>query len=259
MKLKSISILSFLLLSVVLYCDAQSRVLKSHGAIIRGDSSTHTLSLIFSGHAANDGTMHVLTVLNKNRIKGSFFFTGDFYRNPENKRFIKSLKKGGHYLGAHSNKHLLYCDWQTRDSLLVSEQKFKSDLKANYATMDSLFGIKKSDTPLFMPPYEWYNRTIAKWTNDLGLTLINMTPGTLTHADYTTPAMDNYKSSKEIWNSIIKYEQANTLNGFMMLIHPGTDPKRTDKFYYKLDELIRFLKSKNYRFLTVDKLLETHL
>lgn len=255
MKLSRLVIFLFLGLLVPAVSFAQTRYVKSHGAIIRGNTTQPRLSLIFSGHIFNDGTVYVLKVLNQHHIKGSFFFTGDFYRNPENRVFIQNLKKGGHYLGAHSNKHLLYCSWEKRDSLLVTEQQFKSDLRANYAVMDSLFGIKKSEAQFFMPPYEWYNKTIAKWTGELGLTLINRTPGILTPADYTTPAMSNYRTSQEIWQSVIEYEQKSNFNGFMMLIHPGTDVKRKDKFYYRLDELIRYLKSKGYQFVTVNELL----
>src|SRR5688500_20282411 len=48
------------------------------------------------------------------------------------------------YLGSHSDKHLLYCDWTTRDSLLVTRQEFDTDLKHSYDEL-SRFGIKKSD------------------------------------------------------------------------------------------------------------------
>lgn len=255
MKYHKRLVLLFLCLMMPLCLEAQNHFVKSNGAIIRGDTTKPAMALIFSGHIFNDGMMHVVKVLKKNNIKGSFFFTGDFYRNPKNRTFIQLLIKGDHYLGAHSNKHLLYCDWEKRDSLFVTEQQFKTDLKTNYATMDSLFGIKKSDALFFMPPYEWFNTTIAKWTGELGLTLINRTPGTLTPADYTTPDMPNYRSSDEIWNNVVEYERKGNFNGFMMLIHPGTNAKRTDKFYYRLDELIQFLKSKGYRFLTVDELL----
>ena len=45
------------------------------------------------------------------------------------------------------------------------------------------------------------------------------------------------------------------LNGFILLLHFGTDPKRTDKLYSRLPELIQYLKAKNYRFVTIDTLL----
>ena len=41
----------------------------------------------------------------------------------------------------------------------------------------------------------------------------------------------------------------------MLLVHIGTDKRRTDKFYNYLDKLIETLKSKGYEFTPVDKLL----
>ncbi len=109
-----------------------------------------------------------------------------------------------------------------------------------------------------MPPYEWYNDSIAVWSKELNLQLINYTPGTLSHADYTTPEMKNYRSSQTIWNSIIDFEKKSPsgLNGFILLLHIGTDPKRTDKFYLRLPELIFWLKQKNYRLMKIDELLQ---
>ncbi len=119
-------------------------------------------------------------------------------------------------------------------------------------------GIKKEKARLFLPPYEWYNDSIAAWTKAMGLQLINFTPGTLSHADYTTPGMENYRSSNEIYTSIINCEKAKPagLNGFILLIHVGTDPRRTDKFYKRLPGLIKYLKAKGYQFQTVDQLLK---
>ncbi|MGZ5219710.1 MAG: glycoside hydrolase family 9 protein, partial [Chitinophagaceae bacterium] len=144
-----------------------------------------------------------------------------------------------------------------RDSLLVTEQQFKTDLEDNYAEMKKL-GVEKGQAVYFLPPYEWYNDTISVWTKELGLQLINFTPGTRSTADYTTPGMKNYRSSDEIYRSIINYGQskASGLNGFILLVHIGTDPKRTDKFYYKLPELIRYLKIQGYQFQTVNQLLK---
>jgi peptidoglycan/xylan/chitin deacetylase (PgdA/CDA1 family) len=43
------------------------------------------------------------------------------------------------------------------------------------------------------------------------------------------------------------------LNGFILLTHPGTDPRRPDKFYNKLDELITVLQKKGYKFTQLSK------
>jgi peptidoglycan/xylan/chitin deacetylase (PgdA/CDA1 family) len=149
----------------------------------------------------------------------------------------------------------LYCDWTKRDSLLVSKDSFATDLKKNYAAMKS-FGIKKA--PFFLPPFEWYNDSIAVWTKQLNLQLINYTSGTLSHADYTTPDVKNYRSSDIIYQSIVDYEQKhlNGLNGFILLMHIGTNAKRTDKFYLRLPQLIDYLKNKNYKLVRIDELLQ---
>jgi peptidoglycan/xylan/chitin deacetylase (PgdA/CDA1 family) len=119
------------------------------------------------------------------------------------------------------------------------------------------FGIVKENAPYFLPPYEWYNETIARWTAGLELTLVNFSPGTRSAADYTYPGMNNYRTSDEIYDSIIKYEgeDPNGLNGFILLTHIGTDERRTDKFYFKLDALIRELKNRGYAFQRIDELL----
>ena len=212
--------------------------------------------MVFTGDEFADGGDIIAKTLKAEKIKASFFLTGKFYRNLSFRKIIQQLKTESHYLGAHSDKHLLYCDWNKRDSLLVSKKGFTEDLKRNYAAMQR-FGISKKDAPYFLPPYEWFNDSITAWTKTFGLQLINFTPGTRSNTDYTFPGPANYKSSEIIYRSIIDHEKNNNsrLNGFILLLHIGTDPRRTDKFYTRLEELVRFLKQENYQFVTIKGLL----
>lgn len=264
MKTKFIILISFIFL---LSCSQtptssthanKSSFTKKLGAITRGDTNFQKLSLVFTGDKYADGGNHILSVLKKHNIQGSFFLTGNFYRNPKFKILIKSIHSEGHYLGAHSDKHLLYCDWGKRDSLFITYDQFKNDLENNYQIMSD-FGITKKDAFYFLPPYEWYNDTITSWTKTLDLQLINITYGTYSHADYTTPDSSNYKNSKQIFESIINYEKThnNGLNGFILLVHIGTSEKRTDKFYNQLHSLINNLTSLHYQFVRIDELLKT--
>ena len=209
--------------------------------------------MVFTGDTFAEGGELVANVLKSKQVDASFFFTGNFFRNPAFESLIKRLKSDGHYLGPHSDRHLLYCSWTNRDSLLVSKDQFTRDLLANFSAMEK-FGIKKKNARYFIPPYEWYNDSISKWTTQMGIQLINYSPGTRSTADYTTPDLKNYRSSEEIMQSI--KEKENDLNGFILLLHIGTDPARTDKFYRRLDELIEFLRSRKYEMVRVDELLD---
>ena len=197
--------------------------------------------------------------MQREKIKASFFLTGKFYRDLQFQTIIDELKNYHNYLGAHSDEHLLYCDWSDRNKLLVSKDEFTRDLRNNYTQM-SRFNIKQKDAHYFLPPYEWYNDSISNWTSQLGLNLINYTPGTLSHADYTTTKDKNYRSSEEIYNSIINYERTKpaVLNGFILLMHIGAGHGREDKFYKHLPGLIAYLKQKGYHFQTVDQLLKAN-
>ena len=213
--------------------------------------------MVFTGDEFADGGGIIIDALNKNNVKASFFLTGNFYKNPAFSAMIKRLKNDGHYLGAHSDKHFLYADWTNRDSLLVTRDQFRKDLRRNYKHMKS-FGVRKADAHYFLPPYEWYNISIAKWTGEMGLALVNFSPGTRSAADYTYPGMSGYKTSDEIYNSIISYENesSNGLNGFILLTHIGTDSRRSDKFYLRLDALIKELKRNGYVLIKIDELLK---
>ena len=186
--------------------------------------------------------------LKKFGSKGSFFFTGDFYRNKQNSGLIRQLLADGHYLGAHSDRHLLYADWNKRDSTLVKRGDFEKDLRSNYKEIIG-FGIQTGKARFFLPPYEWYNQEVVDWAKQLGLTTVNFTPGIRTNADYTTPDMTNYRSSEQIMNDLKQFEskESNGLNGTFILIHLGTSPKRTDKFYLQLDDLQKYLTAKGYQ------------
>ena len=179
----------------------------NHGAIIRTDTTKKEIHLVFTGHEYADGIETVRKTLNKHNINAAFFFTGDFYRNPKFKNIIEELKNDGDYLGAHSDKHLLYASWENRDSTLVTKEEFINDLKANYLEMKK-FGIEKNDAPYFLPPFEWHNNQINEWCKEVGITLINFTPGTSSNQDWTYPGLGKqYISSDTIFQRIINYEK----------------------------------------------------
>ena len=149
-------LISILLLTLIHYTAAQSLhrnkpVKDKYGAIVRGDLSQKLISIVFTGHEFADGGEVIIKTLKSNNVPGSFFFTGNFYLNPQFSSLLRQLKIDGHYLGAHSHHHLLYADWEKRDSTLITESEFKKDIQDNYEAMKK-FGIQKNDALYFLPP-----------------------------------------------------------------------------------------------------------
>jgi peptidoglycan/xylan/chitin deacetylase (PgdA/CDA1 family) len=111
----------------------------------------------------------------------------------------------------------------------------------------------------FISPYEWWNDETAGWLKAIWTKLFSFTPGTGSNADYTYPEMGkSYKSSDDIMTSIKKFKETDPdgLNGVILLIHAGTDPRRKDKLYDRLEELILYLKKEGYAIKRIDELLK---
>ncbi|EEF59669.1 polysaccharide deacetylase family protein [Pedosphaera parvula] len=252
-------LLALLLLSYAIVCtakDHQECELRE-GGIVRGPKTQKRIALEFTGHTFAEGAPIILDQLAKHQAKASFFLTGAFVTNPEFEPVVKRIIKEGHYLGPHSDKHLLYCPWDGPKKTLVSKDQFASDLENNLNKIQK-HGLKRSQIRYWLPAYEWYNEEIVDWSRDKDLTLVNFTPGTRSNADYTGDKDKNFVPSKTILESIIKKEQQdpNGLNGFLLLLHVGVGPNRTDKMSDHFGELLDYLSSKGYQFVRIDELLD---
>jgi peptidoglycan/xylan/chitin deacetylase (PgdA/CDA1 family) len=227
------------------------------GGIVRGPTSVRSLAVVFTGHGYAEGGETILNELGKHKGKGSFFFTGDFLTNTSFKPLIQRIVKEGHYLGPHSDKHVLYCPWEGPKKTLVTHAEFEADLQSNLGKIER-FGVPRPRIRYFLPPYEYYNQEIVDWSKAMGLTVVNFTPGTRSNADYTGEADKNFVSTRTIFDSIVAREKKDTngLNGFLLLVHIGSGPGRTDKFPARFGELLDYLADKGYQFVRVDELLE---
>lgn len=219
----------------------------SEGAVVGFSEKEKNIYLIFPADSSFEGAKKILKTLDKHKAKGSFFLTGNNLRMKQHESTIKSIIKKGHYVGGHSDKHLLYAPWENRKELLVTPDSLITDFRQNMKELER-FGIDADKLTYYLPPYEWYNQKSVSLVKQLGQLTVNFTPRIPTAADYTTPDMKNYRSSSELIQSLYDYEKKHGLNGSIILIHPGTHNDRTDKLYNRLDEMMRYLKKKNYSF-----------
>lgn len=230
------------------------------GAVVRGDSNQKKVALIFTADEAAEGLPLIRQILKDECVKGSFFFTGRLYRNKKFTKDIKNLVRDSHYLGPHSDQHLLYCSWTKRDSLLVSRDSFEHDMAQNKLAMQNA-GVVVRKPHFFIPPFEWWNDSISVWSAAQQLRLFSFTPGIRSNADYTWPEMGAaYKTTNWIMNWLKETltTQPRQFNGSIILVHADTDPRRKDKLYGRLKELIVLLKKAGFSFKRIDQLLKTN-
>ena len=229
----------------------QASVVKdAYGAVIRIAPETRNIYLVFTADVNFNGGEAIVKELKKNKIKGSFFFTGNGLRAEANKEIIRKIIEEGHYVGGHSDSHMLIANWGNRDSLIVTYEQITEDLKKNAEALAE-YGISPEDSRWFLPPYEYYNKESVFLTNSMGYRMVNYTPGIATPADYTTPDMPNYKDSQTLINALYNFEKVEGLNGAIVLIHPGIDESRTDRLYNRLGEIIKYFKSRGYKFASL--------
>jgi peptidoglycan/xylan/chitin deacetylase (PgdA/CDA1 family) len=229
---------------------------RRHGGIVRGPTADRRIALEFTGHEFAEGGPVILDELARRGAKASFFLTGDFLRTLAFASLVRRLIEDGHYLGPHSDTHLLYCDWKMRDKTLVTRATFVRDVEDNLKAIEA-YGVRRGDVRYWVPAYEWYNDDIAAWSAGLGLTLVNYTPGTRSNADYTGEADRNFVPSQRICDSILvrEREDPHGLNGYLLLLHIGAGPGRTDKMHSRVGGLLDELSARGYRFVRVDELL----
>jgi peptidoglycan/xylan/chitin deacetylase (PgdA/CDA1 family) len=244
-----------LLLSVTSSRAADKGCQFHEGGIVRGPQTDKKIALEFSADQFVEGGPTILDELAAHRAKASFFLTGRCVRRGENRALISRMIKDGHYVGPHSNAHPLLCPWTGKKRTLVTKDFFADDLNKNIVALEQ-FGVPRDSIKYFLPPYEWYNDEVSDWTRELGMVLINHTPGTRSAADYTEEKEHNFVCSEKIFNSIVDEEKRHGLQGHLLLLHLGSGPQRKDKMHRRIGELIEHLQKNGYELVRVDELLK---
>lgn len=231
-------------------------VRNADGAVTRGPRDARRIALVFTGHEFAEGMPTILDELRRVGGRASFFFTGDFLRNPAFAPLVRRAVSDGHSVGPHSDRHLLYVGWDRDKPTLVSHEAFNRDVRDNLDALEA-FGVRASRVRYWMPAYEWHNGDIVGWANELGLQTLDFTRGTRANADYMGDDDPNFVSSARILESVLACERSDPdgLNGFLLLMHVGAGPARTEPFHLRLGALLDELGRRGYRFVGVDDLL----
>jgi peptidoglycan-N-acetylglucosamine deacetylase len=194
-----------------------------------GNSKLPEIALTFDDGPSHKNTPIVLDILKKNDVKATFFVLGKFVLR--NKDVLKQEYLDGHVIGNHTFNHA--------KGSITDIKKIKAELMS---CDKAVYDITGTHMKYFRPPFGYENwrflteaelddYTVILWTVDVG--------------DW------NATRTK---SEIISRVEKNTRNGSIILLHDGGASR--EAVVEALPTLIKDLKQKGYKFVTIPEMID---
>lgn len=184
------------------------------------------VSITFDSAWNIDDLDRILSILEKNEIKVTFFVTGDWVEKYPDA--VKKIYESGHEIGNHGENH--------KNMSTLSSQECKNEIQEVHNRIYKLLGIEMN---LFRPPSGDYDSEVIQVADEMGYYSIQWNVDSLDWKNYGV---------NEIVDKVVNHK--NLKNGSIILLHNGT--KYTAD---ALQEVIDGLKNKGYEFVTVSELI----
>ena len=118
--------------------------------ICSANTKKKEIAISFDDGPAADHTMAILSILQKENVKATFFCIGN--RIPGNEDIVRQINAHGHIIGNHSYSHHFWFD-------LFSSKKMLDDMRQMDHQLEKVTGLKPA---LFRPPYGVTNPNLKK-------------------------------------------------------------------------------------------------
>lgn len=215
-----ISILGLLCSLCFVYCQAEA----APSLIVHGDGRVKVVALTFDDGPYPIYTERLLAVLDAYNVKATFFVVG--INAASHPQLVQEMAKGGHLIGNHSHHHPNMSN--------LSEDDIRWEWQMCSHTIRAIIG----KMPRFCrPPGGRYNSTVISAARKEGLSVVLWTAN---GADYTGI------SSKAIEKRVLSAVRP----GGIILLHEGVE-----NTIEALPTIIETLRSKGYRFVTLNELI----
>ncbi len=188
------------------------------------DTDKKQVALSFDAAWGNEQTEDLLNILDKYKVKTTFFLVGDWVRNfPDS---VKEIAKRGHDVGNHSNTHPHMTQMSSADMTAQIQ-----------ACNDEIKKLTGKTPTLFRAPYGDYNNDVVKSVNGCKMYCVQWDVDSLDWKDPTSEQIKQNITSK------IK-------NGSIILMHNGA--KNTPE---ALPAVIEAIQAEGYEIVPISKIL----
>lgn len=202
--------------------EAELRAGLKYLKLIKGDPTSKLIALTFDDGPHLGWTFKLLDILKQNRVRATFFVVGKMVdRYPD---LLRAEVADGHQIANHTYHHLNLTNLSDDE---VDQEYRMCD--------DAVFRATGLHMRYCRPPGGQYDHDVIKATERLGLTTVLWTDDP---KDYAKPG-----------DSVLERRLNHIHNGSIILLHDGIQQTLDI-----LPDLIKGLRKKGYRFVTVDEL-----
>ena len=191
--------------------------------IYQGNPQKQEMALVINVAWGNENLPSMLDTLEQEQVKATFFLVGRWAaKYPE---LVRAIAAGGHEFGNHaySDPHLP----------MLNREAIAQEIEDTSAVITEITG---AEVQFFSPPYNDFDQKVLDVASELGYLTVLCSRDT---ADWMRPGIDR----------IVRRVVPQAHNGGIVLMHP------TEQTPEALVEIIKGLKEKGYRLVTVSQLL----
>lgn len=192
--------------------------------IYRVKTDEKKIAITFDCAWEDADTDEILSALNDNGAKATFFVTGDYVRRC--KESVKKFSGSGHDIGNHSDNHP-HPNSMSKEDLIEDTNRCAKEIEN--------LGIEAKK--LYRSPYGEYNEKVVQTINSMGYSFIQWDADSLDYRGLTPSEMEE---------RIMKRVKS----GSIILFHTGTENTAA-----ALRQILPKLKKRGYSFVTVDELI----
>lgn len=164
------------------------------------------VSISFDAAWGNEQTQTLLDILDKYKIKSTFFLVGDWVRNyPDD---VKAIAKAGHDVGNHSNTH----PYMTQ----IGADEMKKEIEICNSEIEALTGKKPT---LFRPPYGDYDNTVVDTVTGMDMYCVQWDVDSLDWKNLTAEEMcSRIKNNIKCGSIVLMHNGAENTPGALPMI-----------------------------------------
>ena len=190
----------------------------------------NTIFLSFDDWGSDDSINHILYVLRKHKVQGTFFvITWNIHNNPN---LLRAIAAEGHEIGSHTDGHkpMTIQDEKGRQIPVQTPEEYNEDVRSSYEKLAATVGDMKLPsgryalTRLLRPPTLAVSRMgVAAILNNGFTYVVN---GSGSTEDYSTVSMESLVG---ILHNLTHEEDGSVKRGAILVMHMSATSMRTSK------------------------------